>query len=75
MKWTGYKILDGLTPLEIRRRIWVANRLVKGLEKRSDDSLDDALLRKRKKIDYLLDDLLELSTYGVPPRLIMHAYI
>jgi hypothetical protein len=63
IKWIGEKILDIITPIEINRRAWVINRLLKTLEKQSSDSLPDKIFLNKKSIHRLVDDLLELSTY------------
>jgi hypothetical protein len=63
IKWVGKRILDAVTPIEIRRRLWTINRLIKALEKEPYDSLPNLALRKLKSIDRFAEDLLELSTY------------
>jgi hypothetical protein len=63
IKWIGEKMLDIITPIEINRRAWVINRLLKTLEKQSFDSLPDKVFLKKKSIHRLVNDLLELSTY------------
>jgi hypothetical protein len=63
IKWFGEKMLDAITPLEIRRRVWLIGRMVKRLEKLPPGKAHTLFFKKDKSFDRLLDDLLELSSY------------
>lgn len=63
VKWTGIKILNAVGSLEMRRRRWVIRRFLKRIQ---DISLDDRgvwLMKKKRKVDHAIEDLLELSSY------------
>ena len=64
IKLTGEKILDALTIVEIRRRVWLDKRVVKQLEKKSSKDIERMFKKKGKAVLRLVDDLLELSSYG-----------
>jgi hypothetical protein len=63
INWVGEKILDVVTPIEIRRRIWVIGNLIKQMEKESSTVLQHRILAKGQVLHRLVDDLLELSSY------------
>jgi hypothetical protein len=63
LKRASEKMLGLFMPLEIRRRLWVMGRLIKRMEKEQDNS--SKWLEKRKRaLNRLVDDVLELSSYG-----------
>jgi hypothetical protein len=63
INWVGEKILDVITPIEVRRRIWVIGNLIKQMEKESSTVLQYRILSKGQVLHRLVDDLLELSSY------------
>lgn len=63
IKWVGEKILDALTPLEIRRRMWLIERFVRHLEGQPAETRWKWLVQRKKSVNRLVDDLLELSAY------------
>jgi hypothetical protein len=64
IKWVGEKILDlAITPLAVRRRIWVINRMINRMEKEPIDKFEKRILRKETSLHRLVDDLLELSSF------------
>lgn len=63
IEWVGERILDAITPLEIRRRIWLIKRFVGRLEKEPEGTRWKWLLKKQKSFPRLANDLLELSSY------------
>lgn len=65
IKWIGEKVLEAYASLEIRRRMWVIGRLMKRLEKEPEETRWKWLLQREKSVNRLVDDLLELSTYGL----------
>jgi hypothetical protein len=60
--WVGKKMLDVVMPLEICRRVWMMKRFVKSVEQCSLEDRFKESLWKQKKIDRILDDILELSS-------------
>jgi hypothetical protein len=61
----GEKILDIVLPLEIRRRVWVIKRFIMRMEKTSDAARLSWLIKREKSVYRVVDDLLELSSYGL----------
>jgi len=63
--WLGQKILDAITPLRIRRRMWVIKRLMERLDSGEGTrrNRQKRLLQKEESrlIYRLVDDLWELS--------------
>jgi len=65
IKWVGEKILDAVTRLEIRRRVWVIGRLIKYIKEAPLGDLQNLVLKQEKSLHRLVDDLLELSSYAL----------
>lgn len=61
MKWVGSQILNSLVPLEIRRRRWVIRQIIKKLGQVPMNDRAEWVVKRGKKINRALDDLLELS--------------
>ena len=63
IKWVGMQILDGLVPLEIRRRRWAIRKLVKQIANIPDAERAQWLVANETRVNRSLEDLLELSGY------------
>ena len=63
VKWVGLRLLDGYAFMEIRRRRWVIKRFVKQIEDVSKDERAEWLVKRERKVNRTMDDLLELSLY------------
>lgn len=61
VKWVGSQILNSLVPLEIRRRRWVIRQIIKKLGQVPMNDRAEWVVKRGKKINRALDDLLELS--------------
>jgi hypothetical protein len=64
MKWIGKKMLSGLIAVESRRLVWSAGRMLHSMDKVPGDELQSWVVSRQQKIDRLLDDLLELTSYA-----------
>lgn len=63
IKWVGMQMLDGLVPLEIRRRRRAIRKLVKQIAKIPEAERGAWLVANEKRVNRSLEDLLELSAY------------
>jgi hypothetical protein len=64
MKWLGKKLLSSLMAVESRRLVWSAGRMLRSMDKVPGDELQSWMVARQQKIDRLLDDLLELTSYA-----------
>jgi hypothetical protein len=62
--WVGEKLLDAFTPIAIRRRAFLMRRFLKRLDSLNPGPAGRLFLQKRKEVERMLDDLLELSSYA-----------
>ena len=62
LKWLGMQFLNMFVPLEIRRRRWMVQRVVKRIEEIPADQRA-RWLSKKHKIYHVIEDILELSLY------------
>jgi len=67
VKWVGLRLLDGYAFMEIRRRRWVIKRFVKRIEDVSKDERAEWLVKRERKVNRTMDDLLELSFENYKP--------
>jgi len=63
IKWMGLQTLKGFRVIEIIRRRWVIERLVKEMGKLDADGWEQWLVKKERKVRRTAEDLLELSLY------------
>lgn len=49
--------------LESRRLIWSAQRTLNLMDNAPEDALEDWIVMREKRLNRLVDDLLELSSY------------
>ena len=62
IKWVGEKILDAVTVVEVRRRVWVIGNLISKIEEESPEGLLRRVLKNEKSFHRAVDDLLEISS-------------
>jgi hypothetical protein len=62
IKWVGMQILNGIVPLEIRRRRWVIRKLVRHMDAIPAGDRATWVLRNERKISRTIENLLELSS-------------
>lgn len=63
VQWVGIQMLDGLVPLEIRRRRRAIRKLVKQIANIPETRRAEWLIVNEKRVNRSLEDLLELSAY------------
>jgi hypothetical protein len=61
--WVGMHMLDLFGELEIRRRRWVIGKFLKTMERIADRDRAKWILSKKRQVDHVVVDLLELSSY------------
>lgn len=61
VKWVGLQILNAFDSLEMRRRRWIIQKILKKIEKIPADKRAAWLLKNERKMNRVFEDLLELS--------------
>lgn len=65
VKWVGLQILDAVSFVEMRRRVWIIGRMSKRIDKMAPDKRTIWLLKNERKVNRTIEDLFELSSYVI----------
>lgn len=63
IKWVGIQMLNVIVPLEMRRRRQVIRKFIKRMAELPVEKRAIWLIRRARKVTYILEDLLEFSSY------------